>query len=401
MSIAKEEIFKKGEVKQLASHTLLWFGASVSIAEIYTGAMLAPLGFKTAALAIVLGHLVGFVLLYLTGYIGAKTNKAAMAGTLPVFGSWGSKYFAFMNVLQLVGWTAVMIIGGARSVASLGLGNQNLWTIGIGVLILFWILLGLQQLGKLNNSAVILLFGLTIVLSRVVFRSSLPATIEGQMSFGLAFELAIAMPLSWLPLISDYTKQGGPKRQLSLFSAGAYSIGSTWMYLIGLGAALYVGNTDIAQILGAAGLGVTAILIVILSTVTTTFLDVYSAGESASHLFNGFSVKLIAIVVTILGTLVALLTPIENYQNFLYWIGSVFAPMIAIQLTNHYGRFKQNNLSQFVNCCLWFLGFLLYRNFIALETVLGATVPVMLSISMLTFITHHIIAIVRKDDTNA
>lgn len=394
---AIQNVLPKKSKSLVLSHSLLWFGAAVSIAEIYTGAMLAPLGFQTAAFAIVLGHLVGFLLLFATGLIGAKTNLSAMAGTAPVFGPLGAKYFAFMNVLQLIGWTAVMIIGGARSVASLGIGNISLWTIAIGVMVLIWILLGLQHLGKLNNLAVLLLFVLTLMMSTVIFKAGAQTVSEGQMSFGLAFELSVAMPLSWLPLIADYTRQGGRQKRLSLVSAGAYTLGSTWMYLIGLGAALYVGSADVTVILGAAGLGLVAVLIVILSTVTTTFLDVYSAGESAKVLIERFSIKQMAAAVTVIGTLVALFTPIESYQSFLYWIGSVFAPMVAILLTNHYGKLTCDKPQYKINCALWLVGFVLYRQFIALETPLGATVPVMLVIGILTYASHQLYTYMRKD----
>ena len=38
---------------------MLWFGAAVSISEILTGALLAPLGFARGLLAILIGHAVG------------------------------------------------------------------------------------------------------------------------------------------------------------------------------------------------------------------------------------------------------------------------------------------------------------------------------------------------------
>ena len=47
------------------------------------------------------------------------------------------------------------------------------------------------------------------------------------------------------------------------------------MYLIGMGAAILTGETDIAQIMVKAGLGVVGLLIIVFSTVTTTFLDAY------------------------------------------------------------------------------------------------------------------------------
>ena len=55
-----------------------------------------------------------------------------------------------------------------------------------------------------------------------------------------------------------------------------YGLVSCWMYIIGMGAAIYTGEGDIALIMVKAGLGVAALVILILSTVTTTFLDAWS-----------------------------------------------------------------------------------------------------------------------------
>ena len=46
--------------------------------------------------------------------------------------------------------------------------------------------------------------------------------------------------------------------------------------MIGMGAAIYTGEYDIAQIMVKAGLGIAALVILVLSTVTTTFLDAWS-----------------------------------------------------------------------------------------------------------------------------
>ena len=45
---------------------LIWFGAGVSIAEILTGTYLAPLGFEKGLMAIILGHLIGCLMLFLS-----------------------------------------------------------------------------------------------------------------------------------------------------------------------------------------------------------------------------------------------------------------------------------------------------------------------------------------------
>ena len=101
------------------------------------------------------------------------------------------------------------------------------------------------------------------------------------LSFGAAVELAVAMPLSWLPLISDYTKDAEKPAAATAVSAAVYGLVSCWMYVIGMGAAIFAGESDIAQIILKAGIGVAGLLVIVLSTVTTTFMDAYSAGISS------------------------------------------------------------------------------------------------------------------------
>ena len=60
------------------SNGLIWFGAGVSLAEILTGTYFAPLGFGKAMAAILLGHLIGGLMMFAAGMIGAKERKSAM-----------------------------------------------------------------------------------------------------------------------------------------------------------------------------------------------------------------------------------------------------------------------------------------------------------------------------------
>lgn len=381
---------------------LLWFGAAISIAEILTGTLLAPLGFEKAAFAIVLGHLIGGGLLYLAALIGAQSGRSSMESCRIAFGEKGSYLFSILNVLQLIGWTAVMIIGGAKALSGINtLGiSSSLWAVLIGALIGLWIILGPTKLGKLNLLAVGGLFVLTLILSLQVFSPEQINLVEGTMSFGTAVELSVAMPLSWLPLIADYTRTGKNGRGVSLISVAAYSIGSTWMYLIGLGLALFAASTDFAQILVGADLGLAAILIVVLSTVTTTFLDAFSAGMSMHNMSKKLDPKYTALGVTLVGTLIAIFTPIESYQNFLYFIGSVFAPMVAILLTYYYvlKRKDSHQVFNIINLGLWLAGFILYRQFMTIDTPLGSTVPVMMIIGCLTYATHKLMKTHKEND---
>lgn len=378
------------EKTSVLSNGMIWFGAAVSIAEIMTGALIAPLGFAKGVAAIVLGHLVGCVLMYFAGTIGGKTGKNAMETVGISFGGKGSGFFAALNVLQLVGWTAVMIIGGARATGAvanpaLGTHGEALWCVLIGVLTLLWVSVGLKNLNRLNLAVMSALFLLTVVLSAVVFRGGSSLSVPGEISFGAAVELSATMPLSWLPLISDYTKSAEKPRAAAAASTIVYFFTSCWMYVIGLGAAIFTAQSDIAQIMLQSGLGVAGVLIVILSTVTTVFLDVYSAGVSAGTIWKGLPEKRAGVVVCLIGTLLAVFTPIEQYENFLYLIGSVFAPMISILIVDFFLLKKDSSQDPFdlSNFILWLIGFVIYRLFLSIDTVIGSTLPVMILTALL------------------
>lgn len=370
---------KKGT--SLFSNGLIWFGAGVSIAEILTGTYLAPLGFGKGLLAVILGHVIGAFLMYAAGVIGGNERKSAMETVKMSFGEKGSLLFSVLNVLQLLGWTAIMIYDGALAANGVWNIGYRIWAVVIGALILVWIFIGLTNLGKVNTVAMGLLFVLTVVLCVVIFRDGTPlmeADPEA-MSFGAAVELSVAMPLSWLPLISDYTREAEKPKQASLVSVLVYGIISSFMYVIGMGAAIFTGEGDIATILLKAGLGVAGLLIVVFSTVTTTFLDAYSAGVSSVSVSEKIPEKTAAIAVTVLGTLGAVVYPMDNITDFLYLIGSVFAPMIAIQIADYFILKKTTKKSADVkNLVIWVIGFVLYRMLMRVDTPVGNTLPDMI-----------------------
>ena len=374
---------------------LIWFGAGVSIAEIITGTYFAPLGFKNGLMAILIGHLIGAVLLYLAGIIGGMSEKSAMETVKMSFGQKGGLFFAFLNVLQLVGWTAIMIYDGAISTSHVFTTGHILWALVIGLLILVWIKIGISNLGKLNTVSMSLLFILTIVLSFKILKGVdfMSKATADAMSFGLAIELAIAMPMSWMPLISDYTREAEDPKAATLTSTLTYSLVSIWMYVIGMGMALLTEESDIAMIMVKSGLGLAAMLIIILSTVTTTFLDAYSAGISAESLSKKVDGQKIGIIVTIIGTIGAIIFPMDDITDFLYLIGSVFAPMIAVQIADYF-ILKKDVTSRDIyvkNMIIWLIGFIIYRMLLKMDIFIGSTIACIVIVIILKVIVEKLI----------
>ena len=371
-------------------NALIWFGAGVSLAEILTGTAFAPLGMGKGLLAILIGHVIGCGMMLLAGLIGGRTGRSAMETVKMSFGQQGGLLFALLNVLQLVGWTAIMIYDGALAIGGIFDVGRWVWCLVIGGLIILWIVVGVTDLGWINKITMAALFVLTLVLCKVIFFSgSAMAAPSGEgLTFGAAVELAVAMPLSWLPLISDYTRQAQKPVRATVASVVTYGLVSCWMYVIGMGAAIFTGEYDIAVIMVKAGLGIAALVILVFSTVTTTFLDAWSAGISAETIAPKFKGKQVALIVTVIGTVGAIVFPMDDITDFLYLIGSVFAPMIAVQIADAFilhsdASAKELSASRMI---IWLVGFVIYRILMNIDFVLGNTLPDMLITMFITVV---------------
>ncbi|WP_205961742.1 putative hydroxymethylpyrimidine transporter CytX [Psychrobacillus vulpis] len=388
----KSNVFQTSSVSQF----FLWFGAAVSIAEILTGALIAPLGFTKGVQAILIGHVVGAIVLLLAGVISANSRLSSIEATRISFGRIGSYSFSLLNITQLIGWTAVMIVSGSIvfngiTLKLFNINNELLWSVVIAVFIILWIALGIKRLSKLNSVVVGLLFVFCLILTYVIFSGESKVTaLVGEMSFGTAVELSTVMSLSWLPLIGDYTRHVKQKRAGTFASVAGYFLGSSLMYVIGLGGSLYVGTSDICVILLASGLGVMALLIVFFSTVTTTFLDAYSAGVSFRNLSVKWDERLVAIVFTLIGLAIAILSPVSAYESFLYLIGSVFAPLYGILFVDYFllGKRKINEqLNIHVgNILLWAVGVASYHLLLNVELPLGNSLAILIGVGIIHFI---------------
>lgn len=392
------------------SNGLIWFGAGVSMSEILTGTYFAPLGIKTGLFAILIGHIIGGILLFLAGYLGAKTRNNAMETVAVSFGRKGNLPFSVLNILQLAGWLAILNYDGALAANGIFSVGAGVWCAVIGVLLLLWVLVGLKRLEKINMVAMTALFLMTLVLCFVIVtRGNFGTLFNGSsvnkdvLTFGAAIELSAAMPLSWIPVISDYTSNSTKPVKATVVSTIVYCLVSCWMYLIGMSAAIGMGTSDIAQISLRAGLGVVGLLIILFSTVTTNFLAAYSAGVSGEVIGESFSKhingKYLSILVVLLGTIAAILYPMDNIEDFLYLINSVFAPMIAVMIADFFFNKKRSVTKEWdwTNLIVWLIGLSLYRVLMHVDIVIGYTLPDIVITAVLCVIVHRILPKNRLD----
>lgn len=376
----------------LFTNAVIWFGVAISVSEIIAGIQIgsaAPINSIWAPL--ILGHIIGSILLFLVGLIGARLRLNAMETIKSTFGNYGSKFFATLNVMQLIAWVAVLNAQGSQALMGLDLSiSFPVISFILAALVAVWVYVGLRRSSKITGVVMIVLTVLLVMLSVNLLGIQLNSqtSINSQvLTFWNIFELSIAMPVSWLPVISDYTKDAEKSVKATAISSIAYTIASLWMYFIGI-EIVGIGTTDVSQAILAAGLGIPGVIILVLSTVTTNFLATNSAGESAKAIFNRLDPKITGVVVSILSALLAISGIMDHYINFLYLITSVFAPMAAVLIVSYYLGSRENDVRTWCwNVFSWFVGFIVYQITVNFDSIfLGPTLLAVLVSALMTYI---------------
>ena len=362
----------------LFANGIIWFGVAISVSEIEAGIEIGAAAARDSLwLPLVLGHIFGGILLFFVGLIGARVRLNAMETTKSSFGKYGSKFFAALNTFQLLAWVAVLNAQGASALAGLNLPiSFPLTCVILAALIAAWVYVGIRRSANVTTIVMAALTVLLAILSVKLFGlgsgSSAAANVASAagnaatataLKFWNIFEISIAMPISWLPVISDYTKDAEKPVKATAISAIAYTFASLWMYIIGIEISGIGAGNNIAQAILLAGLGIPGIIIVVLSTVTTNFLAANSAGESSKAIYSKINPKIAGVVVSFLSAALAISGIMEHYISFLYLIASVFAPMAAVLLVSFYfSKERTESLGAWLwNIFAWLAGFIAYQ----------------------------------------
>jgi len=230
---------------------LLWAGAAVSLAEIWAGGLIVPLGLGLGLWAIVIGHLIGNTPWPWEGDrkpLGIPTMVAVRAS----FGLRGSYLAAALNGIQLIGWTAVMLIlcGGAAKPYRrptgfpipllgdpFGRGHNLLGAGGVPFLEMAAALLrGCPDPPVRGHDL--------SRFCRIRLGSTGSNSRAKRIPFMIGMDLVIAMPISWLPLVADYSRFAKNSRSSFWGTWIGYFLVSPGCYLLGLAASLATKSPD-------------------------------------------------------------------------------------------------------------------------------------------------------------
>jgi putative hydroxymethylpyrimidine transporter CytX len=353
-----EPIPDKHRVLSAWDSFVLWADLGISFLVMVVGTLLVPgLGLGAAVLAILVGAVIGNVLLGVGARIGSETRVPTMVLLRGPLGLRGSYAPTVLNILQLIGWAtfeAIVVGQAADAVVARAFGLPNTYHVWVIIFTAVTLLLALggpilvtkQWLKKFAFWAVLLsTVWMTVALLTSINPGALlaqPGT--GELSFWLAVDLVVALPISWFPLVADYSRfsrSGGA----AFWGTGLGYFGAqVWFYILGALLTLAGGlaadpDAPIAPLVAAiAGLtaGWAALVVLMVDETKEGFANVYSTAVSIQNLLPRLSQRMLIVVVSAVMLVLAWVVPLAQYESFLLLIGSLFVPLLAILTADYF-----------------------------------------------------------------
>jgi putative hydroxymethylpyrimidine transporter CytX len=328
---------------------LLWTNLGISLLVLVAASYFA-LSLEQAVLATIVGGLIGNTMLALAGMIGADARVPSMVLQRAPLGRRGSYLATGLNVLQCVGWAIFELIVIATAAAALsesafGFEAKWIWTLGFGVLATVLALLG--PIGFVRRF--VRKLGIWVVLASVLYLGwwildhGNVGTLWGEPgaggSFWLAVDLVIALCVSWIPLVADYTRFSTTRRAAFWGTGLGYLLPTLFQF--GFGSILVLSHPEIdgptAVLITVAAGGLGSFLALLALTVDETdeaFANVYSAAVSAQNVLTDVPQRGLVAGMAAVATVGALALDLTNYQQFLLLLGAFFVPLFGVLLAD-------------------------------------------------------------------
>jgi nucleobase:cation symporter-1, NCS1 family len=391
---------------------VLWGDLGIGLLVLLAGSFLVPaLSLGQALAAIVIGSAVGVALLAATAAIGAQAGVPTMVCLRPALGLRGSYAPTVLNVVQLLGWTVfeLVIMGHAANAVSrrvLGLDAYPLWLAVFGAIVIGFGVWGPLAVVRqwLARFAVWVMLATTVWLSWLLLTRYDVAALwsrpgAGRLSFWAAVDIVIAMPISWLPLVCDYTRFARRPGSAAWGTALGYGIANVWFYALG---ALVLLAAQVTQepkgFVEAIALlaGPLALLVLLVDETDEAWADLYSCAVSVQNAFPDASLRGLVLGLGAASFGIALALDVTRYESFLLLIGSVFVPLFGVLAADYFGvrgRYEPAQLLQpaegvsWRGLTAWGLGILTYHAITGNLAVvgvpgvpaLGASIPSLLA----------------------
>src|SRR5213079_2528544 len=152
-------------------------------------------------------------------------------------------------------------------------------------------------------------------------------------------DLVIALTVSWIPLVADYTRFSTTRRA-AFWGAGLGYLLPT-LFQFGFGAILVLshpsidGPTAVLTTVAAGGVGsVLALLALTVDETDEAFANIYSTAVSLQNFAPEAPQRALIVACSVIATAGALVFDLTQYSQFLYLLGAFFVPLFGVLLAD-------------------------------------------------------------------
>ena len=313
----------------------LWANLGISLLIPVTATFLIAPGqsFLATVTAIVAGTALGCALLAAVARAGAITGAPTMVLLRGLLGRSGSYAPTVLNLLQCVGWATyeIWIISFAAHSVWDGFPRWG-YVLVAGAIATLMALRPLGSVRLLKRIAVVAVLACSAYFLVETLRRPLGGLTEGSWTgFWTSMDLVVALPVSWIPLVADYSRFSRSPRAAALGTGIGYAASSAVFFLLGVLAlrAYADASADVVGALLAVPAGAIALVILAVDEVDEAFANIYSTATSAQNVVPRADRRVLAVLVGGLATVLALAVDGGAYEPFLFLIGAVFVPLAA------------------------------------------------------------------------
>lgn len=323
---------------------IIWLAIGIDVSGLFLGAFLSEgMVLSDALIAVVIGSSILGILAALCANVGYRSGLSTVLICSNVFGSAGGKLIGMVTGVSLVGWYAFQLdfftVVTSSAFESLGIEVSRYLILIVGSLLMsITALWGVRALGKLSMISVpILLSIIGYALYQIVASGNeIKDVVSEPIGFGVAISYVISI---WIlgavnaPDVARYAK----KRKDAVLGAGlGFLLGNSFIVVVALILTKYVGSDDLVSAFFALGMGVSAILVLVLAQWTTNTMNLIGGALDLAVIFPKAKRWLLVAVIAIVGTILAVDGMVERFGLFLSFLGTVVSPIAGVYLVDYY-----------------------------------------------------------------
>lgn len=295
------------------------------------------------------------VILCIMGTITSIVSVRSRLNTyVLVQSSFGLKGAVIVNIMLAIvhlGWFGVNAsFFGSALVAAIS--EMYDWVGPFGVIVMvgsiFMAITTIYGFGAINKLAVWAI-PIMMVIFITVFVMSLrkfgivteDATPDVAMTFGIALSTLVGSNLLTVVAMPDMSRFITTHRQAAFGMFLSFPIAIPLLTLLAAVPTMAVDDVNIMNIIRQFGLGVPALLILILSTWTANSVNLYSYSLSLAATFKSVKPWIFTLVGALIGGAFAVIGIIDSFVPFLLILGVIIPPVAAIYVIDCFMEFKQ------------------------------------------------------------